>query len=183
MDKIKKIYRNRDEEVRATVPLDEAIRRIRRYGGEYDPTTLSFDVYDQLLACESVDESTPIPENHRIEQNTKQNGGVYGNGGIDDTCRRKVNFELTPSKLSVLSQLKTCTYRTNPPVIAKLLETYFEGCGSDPDWWLYVAQRWPPRPIWRVIDQLIKLQTLGRMTIRNPAKYFSFLIKKRKERR
>ncbi len=182
MDGNRKKYRCRDDEIRDTISKNEAIRRIKNYGGEYDSENQNFDVYDQLLACESVAEAHAVQENQSTTMQSGTEKSGYGNWRIDGG-KQTINFKLTPSRLQTLEKLKQCTHRTDPPVIAKLLESYFDGCDSDPSWWLHVAQRWPPRPIYRVIDRLVKLQTSGRMSIRNPAKYFTFLIKKRRSRK
>lgn len=172
-------YRSRDEEVRATISKEEAIKRIHEYGAEYDESNTDFDVYNQLLACEAIAESTPTDSysNKDIKE------VVVAYEDENDGCKQQVNFELTPSKLGAIAKLKEMNYRTTPPEIASLLEIIFEGYGTKPGWWLVVAQRWNPRAINRDIAKLIKLHTSGRITLKNPAAYFSFLIQKRKKRR
>ncbi len=174
--------RNREDEVRTTVSKEEAISRIEKLRGVYDSTNTGFDVYDQLLACESIAESTPVisPPIKETER-TDENVVAYedGNGGY----KQQVNFELTPNKLEAISKLKKLTYRTPPPEIANLLEIIFEGCDTFSGWWLTVAQQWNPRAISRVLIQLTKLHSGGWRTFKNPAAYFTSLIQKRKRRR
>lgn len=174
--------RTREEEVRATVSKEEAIRRISQLGGQYDPTNIAFDLYNQLLACESIAEATPVKERDPYDLPWNEEV-VSGNGSINDSYKHTVNFVLTQDKLDAISQLKDCTYRTPPPTIAKLLEIVFVGHETKSGHWLYIAQHWAPRPIYRVITRLIKLQEVGFVTIRNSAAYFTFLIKNRKKRR
>lgn len=172
-------YRSRDEEVRATISKEEAIKRIHEYGAEYDDSNADFDVYDQLLACEAINESIPI--NSYSYKDTKQDVVAYEDG--NDGSKQQVSFELTPSKLRAIEQLTEMNYRTTPPEIAMQLEIIFDGYGTKPGWWLVVAQRWNPRAINRDIAKLVKLHSSGRITLKNPAAYFSFLIQKRKRRR
>lgn len=174
--------RSREEEIRATLSKEEAARRIEKLGGVYDSTNIGFDVYDQLLACESIAESTPIisPPIKEIER-TNENVLAYEDG--NDGYKQQVNFELTPNKLEAISKLQKLNYRTPPPEIANLLDVIFEGCNTKFGWWLTVAQQWNPRAINRVIIQLNKLHTGGWRTFKNPAAYFTFLIKNRKKRR
>ncbi len=174
--------RNREDEIRATVSVEEAIRRIEKLGGVYDPSNASFDVYDQLLACEAVTEATPVrsyPNNET--ENNKENVVAYENG--IGSYKRSVNFELTASKLEAISKLKKLNYITSPPEIAGLLEVIFEGCNTKPGWWLSVGQQWNPKTINSVIAQLIKLLSGGWKTIKNPAAYFTFVIIHRPKRR
>ncbi|OGM14113.1 hypothetical protein A3D84_03335 [Candidatus Woesebacteria bacterium RIFCSPHIGHO2_02_FULL_42_20] len=175
-------FASRDDEVRATLTKEEVIRRIEKLGGIPDESNTDFDVYDQLLACEAINESTPVLSNSYIENNNTRDDVVAYEDGIDG-CKQQVNLELTPSKLGAIAKLRELDYRTPPPEIASLLEVVFEGYGTKPGWWLVVAQRWNPRAINRDIAKLVKLHSSGRITLRNPAAYFSFLIQKRKKRR
>jgi len=174
--------RSREDEVRATVSKEEAIRRIEKLGGVYDSTNIGFDVYDQLLVCEAIAESTPIiPPPIKDVTTTVENVVAYEDG--NDGYKQQVSFELTANKLEAISKLKKLTYRTPPPEIASLLETIFEGCDTYTGWWLSVAQQWNPRAISRVLVQLTKLHSGGWRTFKNPGAYFTSLIKHRKKRR
>lgn len=174
--------RSREDQVRSTFTVNEAIQQIEKLGGVYDPTNKSFDVYDQLLACEAVAEATPV--NSYLDTETKDNKESafdYKNG--NDTYKRQVNFELTTSKLEAIEKLKQCDYKTPPPQIVPLLEVIFEGCETQSGWWLSVVQQWNPRTIVRVINQLLKVHSGGWKTIRNPAAYFTSIIKHRRKRK
>jgi hypothetical protein len=165
----------------------EAIKRIELLGGTYNPdSTLS--LHDQLQVCESITESSPVisddTDGRIILQMKEANGGnVNVNGSVNGSCKRNVNFELTQSKQNVILELTSCSYQTPPIEIAKLLEEFFVNFPSKEGHWLYVAQHWNPRTILRVIQYLIKLDSSGRVSLRNPAKYFTHLIKFRKRRR
>lgn len=174
------IYRNREEEVRATVSKEEAIKLIQKYGGVYDEQNTDFDVYDQLLACEALSESTPA-QTYKETNNTNESVLVNGNG--NDGCKQKVSFELTPTKLEAISKLKHFDFRTPPPEIASQLEVLFLECDTKAGWWLTVSQRWNPRAINRVIARIVKLHSSGQITLNNPAAYFTHLIQFRKRRR
>lgn len=174
-------FRSRYEQVRYELSKEEAIDRIEKiYKASYDPLSLSFDVWDQLLACESIEEATPLIQNSKDENlNTKTS--VYVNG--NDTYKQRINQELTQSKLAIIANLKTRTYRTPPIEIARLLNQLFLNSNTKDGWWLYVAQHWPPRAITRVISLMIKQHRRGESTIKNPAGYFTDRIKHRKQRK
>lgn len=173
---------SRYERVVQTISYKEAINLIElKYKSKFDPFT-NLDVWDQLLICESLQESTPI-NFITNESNTKTNVNGNVNGSVNDTRRRKVNFELSQSKLEVISKLKQCNYRTSPFEISGYLEIIFSDYSSQEGHWLYIAQTWPPRPINRVIDRMLKQQKKGLVTIKNPPAYFTNLLRYRKKRR
>lgn len=175
------IYLTREDQVRAEYTEEEIINMIKtKYQERYNPNS-NLDALDQLLICESVAEAVPIRDNFNRNEPPDENVNVIGNG--NDSYKRRVNFELTPDKLQVVSKLKNCRYFTPPVEVAQLLEEFFRDCGTKQGWWLSIAQQWTPRTINRVIVRLIKLQTTGFKSIQNPAAYFTFLIKKRKPRR
>jgi hypothetical protein len=167
---------DKNEESRTTMTAEEAIRHIEQLGGVYDPTNTPFDVYDQLLVCESIVESHPV-----LELPVEQDGCV--NGSNNGAYKRKDGFELTQSQLSAITLLHSYNYRTSPPLIAKQLEIIFADSNSEPNWWLFVAQHWNPRAICRTLEQIRKQQSQGWKTIKNPAAYFTFLLKYRAKRR
>lgn len=165
---------------------EEVIKRITKvYHAGYDLNNPNFDVYNQLLACEAVAEAEEEAgaKNYQEYEETKGSVSVSVSENDNDTCKLKVNFELSDSKLRVIERLKECDYRTQPVIIATYLEEFFQDCNSKPGHWLYVAQHYPPRPIVRVITQLVKIQTTGAQTIKNPAAYFTYLIKFRTGRK
>lgn len=176
-------HRTREEQVRAEISKDEAIRRIEKYGAEYDPD-LSMDAWDQLLACEAVAESTPVRDNYF--QNKEENGANENSSvqwSVNDTYKRTVNFELTEDKQKVFEKLKECTHRTSRFELAKLLEEFFSGCNTQEGHWLYIAQTYTPRVICWNLNYMIKLHISGRRVFKNWAAYFTETIKLRKKRK
>lgn len=62
-------YRTRDEEIRARISKNEAIRLIEEdYHARYDSDNIFFDAWDQLLACEAITEANPIKNTPPREQ-------------------------------------------------------------------------------------------------------------------
>lgn len=156
----------------------EIIRKIEKLGGYYDPTS-NLPLEDQLLICETIAESTPTDRNHP-DAKWMRNVNVQWNG--NDIRKRRVNFELTQSKLQAVSKLKVFNYRTPPKEIAEQLEILFQENPSYSSHWPYIAQTYTPRTINRVIHRMIKIHTSGR-TILNPSAYFTELIKHRQKRK
>ena len=111
----------------------EIIRRITEvYHAGYDLNNLNFDIYEQLLACEAIAEAEK--EEGKTKKNftylqkeiiglTNDNTDV--NGVSNDSYKRKVNFELTESKLKIIEKLKECNYQTPPVETAQYLEEFF----------------------------------------------------------
>ena len=133
------IYKIHEEQIRAELTLEEAINLIRNvYHAQYDPTRPSFDAWDQLLACETIEETTPKEETYNKEKETT-NDSVSVSGSGNDSSKLSVKSELTHRKLEVISELKTCRYRTPPKKIASLLEELFSSHKSKPGHWLYTA--------------------------------------------
>lgn len=168
-----KNYRSREEEIRTELSKSEVIRRIEQiYHAQYDPDLESFDAWNQLLACETVVEATPVKNDYQQETDiTKKNVCVIGNGY--DSSKQNANFELTSDKLQVIAKLNVCHYRTPPKELAQLLENLFGRWEAKPYWWLYIAQHWTPKSIQSALSQMIKVHQNGQVTILNPAKYFS----------
>jgi hypothetical protein len=170
---------------------EEAIRRIKEvYHAEVDLENENFGVYDQLLVYESIQESEeeeivrngfPPPTQEENITVSKESVNVKWNG--NDTYKRSVNSKLTESKREAIAKLLQCDYRTPPRQIALLLEELFIDHKSKEGHWLYIAQSWPPRVINRVIHRINKQHRTGEQTIKNPAAYFTHLIKFRKKRR
>lgn len=156
------------------VSESEAIHRIEEvYHAHYDPNS-GLDAWNQLLACEAIAEAIPVREYYYHERN-KENVGV--NGFANDSYKLKDNFDLTPGKLEIIEKLKKYNSSTRPPEIAKLLEELLSGYNTTSGWWLRVAQQWTPKAINSALNRMIKVHTFGQVTIRNPAKYFTYLIK------
>lgn len=166
--------------------INEAMSKIKILGGDYDPES-NLSLQEQLLICESVAESTPVSYKS-LEEQDKPNESVSVNGSVHDSYKRSVNFVLTESKRNVITQLEACTYRTSPIKVASLLEELFrewpfQEWTGEQKYWLSVAQKRTPRPIVRVIKLIVKQHVTGATTVKNPAKLFSFLIRKRAVRR
>ena len=158
--------------------LENFIERIERLGGKYHPDSDLF-VQDQLAAYEAISEATPISDNFRhTKRRDIPKEEVSG--------KRKelpVNDELTQSKLRATFLLRRCNYKTSPKKVAEYLEIILS-LPRKQGHWLYIAQKWPPRPIIRVLDYLDKLKNSGSLSIRtSEADYFTFLIKKRRRRK
>lgn len=159
---------------------EEAIRQIEQvYHASYNPNMVDFDAYEQLLVCESLAETEAKELKKYGGKNEDDNVKWNGN----DTYKQNANFELNESKEKVITELRKLTYTTPPIKIAQLLETLFAEYNSKNWWWLVVAQQWNPRAINRVIKRIIELHSSGRITIQNPAAYFTHLIKFRQKRR
>lgn len=132
----------------------------------------------------SLDDQKWIWDNIPHTDNYKEySGTVDVNGDVFDTCKLSVTVELTFSNYEVVNKLRAYTHKTSPKIIAKSLEKLFKGWETKDGWWLYVAQHWNPREINRTITHLIKIYEKGLSTIRNPARYFTYLIKLRKKRK
>lgn len=112
--------------------------------------------------------------------NTK-NDNVIVNG--NNTYKHGVDLKSTKSKLEVISKLKKCNYKSPPIEISNLLEELFSSHNTKKGHWLYIAQNYSPRTINRIIDRIIKVHKRGEETIKNPAAFFTFLIKFRKKKK
>lgn len=171
------------------ISKDEAIRRIEQvYGAQANPDNLIFDVYDQLWVCENLaaaeeKERTIIPLEPQKETDREPTDNVSVNGNGNDTRKQRVNFELTDSKLKVITELEKCNYKTPPIQLAHLLEEFFKDHPSKKGHWMYISQKWNPRAINRVLRRLIKFHITGSKTIQNPPGLFNQLINMRKTRR
>jgi len=173
---------SREEEIRTNLTSEDCIRRIKQtYRAEYGSNTLDFDAFDQLLACESLAESSPIIANINVQ--TQENENVNGSGSVNAPRKQQVYFELTQHKKDVIAKLEGCNYRTPPIKLESYLKEFFYEWESEPTHWLYVAQNWNPRAINRTIKDLVHRQINGWQTIKNPPGLFTFLIKYRKRRK
>lgn len=158
----------------------EIIHRITEiYHAGYDLGNPSFDIYEQLLVCESLAETEA--EEQKKYRGTNENVSV--SGSVNDTYKRRVNLELTESKLKVIQKLKGCIYQTPPVEIAQCLEELFREYESKEGHWLYIAQTYPPRAINWNLSYMIKVHSSGRRTFQNWAAYFTESIKFRKKRK
>lgn len=163
----------------------EIISRIDKLDGEYDPeSTLSLQ--DQLLICESIAESTPVnPEDWDgktiLQLKQIDNGDGSVNGSVNGSCKRRVNFELTESKLRAIARLNNFSNPATPLEIEHCLQEIFSDYPSVEGWWLYVGQHWTQRQINWVLKYVLKLLYSGRIT-KDPASCFTYFIQHRKKR-
>jgi|SRR3989344_2775842 len=173
---------SREEFLRSQITKKEAAYIIeQKYQSKYDPYNLNFDAFDQLLACESVAESSPIsPRETNEKESISTNGNVSGND--NGVCKQQVSHVLTQSKRDVISKLMVCNYLTPPLEVSKLLESLFEEYSSQEGHWLWISQRWTPRAINRSVKYTFRLYETGRIR-QNPAACFTYDIKHRKQRR
>ena len=181
------LYKTREEQIRATISKEEAIKLIEGfYHARYDPNfEPNFDVYDQLLACEAIAEATPVKD-YSLYKNTQSenaNSSVNGNNG---SGKNKVNLELNPSKtelnFELINELKNCNSSTPPKNIASLLERIFKPWESKEGHWLWIAQNYTARTINWVMTATIREYLRGGIR-KNPPSYFTYLIKFRKKRK
>jgi len=111
------------------------------------------------------------------------NTNVIVIGDVNDTYKINVNTNETLSNHRTITKLRECNYRTAPKLIASILESLFFGWNTEIGYWLYVAQHWNPKSIRGVISVIIKQHQRGETKVKNPAKYFTYLIKKRPMRK
>lgn len=168
---------------------EEVVRRLEYvHHAIADPGNVTFDLYNQLLACESIAESEEAhvaPHELKISNVITKgfNESVSVKGSGNGTYKRSVKSKLTESKREAITKLQKCGYKTPPREVASLLAELFIDFESKENHWLYIAQNWPPRAINRVIYQMNKQHRTGEQTIKNPAAYFTHLIKFRKKRK
>lgn len=164
-----------------TLLNDEAIRRIEQLGGIYEADSY-FDLQDQLLICETLDTSTPVKDTPTYNKETKADGNAYE--GDYGGCKCTVTTKWFTDKSDAIDKLRVCTSRTSIVQISALLDDIFlEYPPNKAGYWFDVARYYTPRVINWVIGDLIRLSSPSHDTIRNPAAYFTFLIKHRKKRR
>ena len=158
--------------------LSETIKKIESYGAKYDPNCFGGSAEEQLLVCETIAEV----EQEEQKQNKRKeiNDSVNVNG--NDSCKLQVDLELTHSKLRVITDLKSCNYRTSPKKIAPLLEKLFQDWPSFSGHWNYISEKYHPKTINSVISRLIKIHKNG-YHIDNPPGLFTEMIKHRKKRK
>jgi hypothetical protein len=165
-----------------SLSINEAIRRIEQLGGEYDPDS-NLDIWDQLLACETLAESTPVNPNdldgitiQHLKGASERSESV--NRSVNDIGKQQANLEETQRKKQAIIELTTFNYRTSPKKIVPLLQTVFSSSSSQDGHWLYIAQHYTPKSINSVIRQMTKTHIEGWVTIKNPAAYFTDVLKR-----
>jgi hypothetical protein len=137
--------------------------------------------------CESsklpLDDQEWIWKNIPNTDKDNSNESVSVNRSVNGTYKSAVKKELNLSKPQLIVALRGCTHKTPPIDVASHLEHLFGFYESKPGHWLFVAQNWPPRAINRVLTNLLTQHQRGEVTIKNPAAYFTHLLKFRKKRK
>lgn len=171
-----------NEQLRSKFSKDEAIRQITEiYNSQYDPNS-NLDVYDQLLICESLDESTPVRDNYSQDNKDTPIQNASLNGNHNDRTKLNVIFEVTQNKIDAINQLNKCSYRTPPIDISLILNDFFRDWPSKTTHWLYIAQSYTPKTIKSVLLYLIRRNKSGYF-INNPPALFTLIIKRRPKRK
>lgn len=181
MNKSTSLYKTRDEEVKAAITEEEAIRRIEEiYQAQYDSANQNFSIWDQLLACEAVEEATPISDTYYNKfNNLNENGSVKGSD--NGSYKRRANFELSDDQLRAISTLGE--YSLSSPIeFEEQLAIVFNKYPSNPGHWLYIAQHHTLRQINWSINYTLMLNKSGRIR-KNPAACFTNDIKYRERKK
>lgn len=157
---------------------EETIRRIRQvYHSNYNPNWADFDVYEQLLVCESLAETEEQKKNERTDENVSVSESVNG------SYKRTVKDELNWYKSEPIHELKLCTSDTPQNEIAILLEEIFKPWPPNKErHWLWIAQRYTVRTLNWVMSATIKKYLRGGIR-KTPPAYFVYLLKFRKQRK
>lgn len=157
----------------------EIIRRITEiYHAGYDLNNLNFDIYEQLLACEAIDEA----EREYGENNNITNKNVSVSGGVPGSPKLKENSEQNLTKHQAIARLKQLNYKTPPSEIETCLNIIFGLWKEKPEHWLFIAQHYTPKTINSIIAQMIKQHQRKAASFRIPGAYFSSVIKYRPKR-
>lgn len=94
-----------------------------------------------------------------------------------------INSQEKSLKLKAITELKDYNYRTPPKNIEARLKLIFNDPGTHKGYWLYIAQHYTPKSINSAINKILKQHKNGSITIKNPAKYFSYLLRFYKKRK
>lgn len=157
----------------------EIIRRITEiYHADYDLNNPTFDIYDQLLACEVIAES----QKEYKEKNNRTNENVSVSGDVLGSSKLKENSEQNLNKHHAIAKLKHLNYRTPATEVYLYLNIIFGRWEKKPEHWLYIAQHYTPKTINSIISQMIKQHQRKDVSIKNPGAYFSSVIKHRPKR-
>lgn len=158
---------------------EEVIHRITKvYHAGYDLNNTSFDIYDQLLACEAIDEA----EKEYQEKNNITNKSVLANGDVLGSSKPIENSEQNLTKHQAIARLKQLNYKAPAAEIESCLNIIFGPWEKKPDHWLCIAQHYTPKTINSIIAQMIKQHQRKDVSIKTPGAYFSFVIKHRPKR-
>jgi len=165
---------------------EELIHKIEMLGGKYDNES-PLSIEDQLLICESIEESTPVNidnEDGKIIMEIKKANEIDGhvNGSVHGSCYSRVNFQLTESKLKAISELNNFQPPKTPLEIEQYLREIFSDFQTKDYWWPYVSRTWSQRQINWVLRLVIDMQRTGRIK-KDIASCFTDMIKHRKKRK
>lgn len=161
------------------ISKEEVIRRITElYHADYDLDNPTFDIYDQLLACEAIAESQKEYE----EKNNRTNENVSVSGDVLGIYKLKENSEQNLNKKQAIVKLKHSNYKTPPTEIELYLNIIFGSWKEKPEHWLFIAQHYTPKTINSIIAQMIKQHQRRDVSIKTPGAYFSYVIKHRPKR-
>lgn len=160
---------------------EEVIHRITKvYHAGYDLNNASFDIYDQLLACEAIDESQ---REYEEKDTNKPSKNVSASGSVNGSCKREGKSELNWYKSELIYKLKLCTSDTPRNEIATLLKEIFKFWPSNKEsHWLWIAQTYTTRILIWVMTATIKKYLRGGIR-KTPPAYFTYLLKFRKQRK
>lgn len=159
---------------------EEVIRRITEvYHADYYLNNPNFDIYDQLLACEAIDEA----EQEYQGKNNGTNENFSVSGDVLGSPRLKENSEQNLNKKQAIVKLKHLNYKTPPTEIELYLNIIFGPWKEKPEHWLYIAQHYTPKTINSVISQMIKQHQRRDVSIKTPGAYFSSVIKYHSKRK
>lgn len=172
-DQLTKIYPN-------GLTGKEIIRRITEiYDAGYELDNPNFDIYDQLLACNAIDEAE---KECKERSNSNPSENVSASGSVLGSSKLKANSDQNLTKHQAITKLKEFNYKTPPTEIEFYLNIIFGRWEQKPDHWLYIAQHYTPKTINSIISQMIKQHQRKDMSIKTPGAYFSSVIKYRHKR-
>lgn len=159
----------------------EIIRRITKvYHAGYDLNNLTFDIYDQLLACEAIDEAE---REYKERNNNNSSGNVSVTGNVSGSYKLEVKSELNWYKSELIYKLKLCTSETPQNEIAMLLEEVFKPWPNNKErHWLWISQTYTARTLIWVMSATIKKYLRGGIR-KTPPAYFTYLLGFRKKRK
>lgn len=160
------------------------IKKIENYGAHYNNPDSGLSLEDQLLACEAIAESSPIIEHGEIEKIQATIGQVFSvSGSVSGACYSEVNLALISSYSEAIQELKLCKSDETPPInVAAILEEVL-GSSRKSGHWLYLSQRWNPRQIVWVLNQIYKEIQTGQISSHEAADAFTFRLKKRRKKK
>lgn len=172
-------------QLKAEVPLNEAIRRIESCRARYDPNIEGYDAWDQMMASEGNRVCAPLAQVHTssADHETNTNDSESVNGMYSVARKQQVNTWLTDNKRQIINKINTCNYITSRFELANLLTELFVEWPSEPTHFLYISQNWNPLAISRCLSQMVKETDTGIKTYKSPPAYLTLLLKYRKKRK